>query len=322
MPFVLRSEWVGRRVSVRRAVDRDDSGQIRFGDIVGDLVHLDSQHAMVETRSGRVEIPITHIAVAREAHPSTADVLALEAICERGWRAAETAEIGGWLLRADHGFTGRANSALPLGRPQSLDQTLELARAWYAGRGLPLKIQLPWPARRLLDSELGERGFEIGEDVHVLAARIDLLALPDLAVSATITAQPDAAWLGEYHYRDQPQLPDGAAQLLARHDRALFLAIRADDQVVAIGRGAVDSGWVGITAVEVRTEYRRRGLGRAVLAGLVAAARDRHGAERAYLQVASTNQPAISLYLNAGFWHHHDYRYCTESPMPSVATDA
>ena len=35
------------------------------------------------------------------------------------WQAPEQERLGDWLLRAAEGFTGRANSALPLGDPGS-----------------------------------------------------------------------------------------------------------------------------------------------------------------------------------------------------------
>ena len=34
-----------------------------------------------------------------------------------GWPPLERGELGGWMLRAAGGFTGRANSVLPLGDP-------------------------------------------------------------------------------------------------------------------------------------------------------------------------------------------------------------
>jgi len=36
----------------------------------------------------------------------------LEAIAAKGWRAPDEERLGGWLLRAAQGFTGRANGAL------------------------------------------------------------------------------------------------------------------------------------------------------------------------------------------------------------------
>src|SRR5947209_20619996 len=44
-------------------------------------------------------------------------ISAFERMSARHWQATEQACLGGWLLRAAGGFSGRANSALPLGEP-------------------------------------------------------------------------------------------------------------------------------------------------------------------------------------------------------------
>ena len=41
----------------------------------------------------------------------------LERAAAQHWQAPEQERLGEWLLRAAEGFTGRANSALPLGDP-------------------------------------------------------------------------------------------------------------------------------------------------------------------------------------------------------------
>ena len=87
-------------------------------DVVGELIGLDAESVIVDTRAGLDRGPGGQIATARLVSASPADELALEAVAARGWRAAETAELGGWLLRADGGFTGRANSVLPLRTPE------------------------------------------------------------------------------------------------------------------------------------------------------------------------------------------------------------
>ena len=156
MPFVLEPSWLGRRVSVRRVIGRRPDGRPLFGDVVGDLVRLDASVAVIDTRDGAVEVATDSVTIARTAPPSTADELALQSIAAAGWRAAETGHLGGWLLRATGGFTGRANSVLPLGLPgMPLDDALAQARCWYAERGLPLKLLIPTEARRLLDAGLG-----------------------------------------------------------------------------------------------------------------------------------------------------------------------
>ncbi len=309
MPLVLEPDWVGRRVAVRRALETVD-GQ-RFADSVGDLVSLTSDAAVVQTRTGLVRIPVESVVAARLAEPSAGDILALEAVCARGWQAEHTDERGGWLLRANQGFTSRANTALPLGQPAaSLNDTLDAARAWYAARGLPLAVQIPLPARRLLDTEAAARGFTASPDVLVLAARLDMLrAGPADPSDVHVALTPDDAWVARYR---EGRVPAVAREILVRHDRVGFAELRRDGRTIAIGRGAIDDGWLGVSAVEVDPAWRRQGLAVSILAALGDWAREVHGATRSYLQVSAGNHAAMALYRRLGYWQHHTYRYRTE----------
>jgi ribosomal protein S18 acetylase RimI-like enzyme len=317
MPLVLEPSWVGRRVSVRRVLDHAPAGGPSLGDVVGDLVRLDARIAVIEARNRLVEVPVAHIVLARLAPPSTADELGLEAVAAQGLRPAETAEIHGWVLRADHGFTRRANSVLPLRRPSvPLDEVLASARDWYASRGLPLRIHVPVEARRLLDAELAERGWQAEERTHVFAGRLDALRAPAAATQPIATDDaPDDTWLTLY--RGGAGLRDTARALLTRHDCAAFATLRVEGRAVAVGRGAVDGEWLGVMAVEVDPAFRRQGLAAAVMAALWqwGAA---HGAVRSYLQVMAANTSAVALYEKLGYWVHHDYHYRAElGPQPT-----
>jgi ribosomal protein S18 acetylase RimI-like enzyme len=290
-----------------------------YADVVGDLLHLDDTVAVIDTRGGLTEVATSAVAIARVAPPSTADELALEAVAASGWRAAETAQLGGWLLRANGGFTGRANSVLPLRAPGvGLDEALHQASAWYAERGLPLKLLVPTEARRLLDAELGERGWPFDPDVHVMAARLDqLAAIAPVDLPVQIAEQPDEEWFARY--RDGAGASPAAQALLTRHDNVGFASLRDGSTVVAIGRATIDDGWLGVTAVEVDPARRRSGLAATIMAGLWGWGRER-GATRTYLQVSSDNIGAVALYDKLGYWVHHDYRYRTEPLAPNRNT--
>jgi ribosomal protein S18 acetylase RimI-like enzyme len=309
MPLVMQPSWMGRRVSVRRVLDHTPDGAPRFGDVVGDLLAMDEMVARIQTRHGDVDVPRDRIALARLAPPSTADELALEEVAAAGWRPAETASVGGWMLRAAGGFTQRANSVLPLRAPgRPLDEALAVAADWYADRDLPLRVQVPTEARRLLDAELGERGWTASADVQVLAARLDMLRLAPPRADVRIETEPDPGWLARY--RDGSARGAAARDLLCRHERVAFAHVRDGAHTVAIGRGAVDGQWLGITAVEVDPSRRRKGLASAVMAALCSWGAAQ-GARRSYLQVAGENTGALALYERLGYWHHHDYRYRT-----------
>lgn len=316
MPFVLEPIWVGRRVSVRRTANRAEDGRQLYSDVVGDLVDLTAETAVIASHGSLVVVPVTDVAVARLVPASTAEELALEEVSAKGWRPAETEQLGGWTLRADHEFTMRANSVHAVRQPGlPLDEALDYARAWYSARGLPLRINLPTEGRRLLDAALGERGFDPSPDNHIMAARLDMLSGDPGAT--TLTSTPDEDWFG--NYRGGLGAVPAARALLLRHDAVAFASIRRDGELVAIGRGTVDDGWLGITAVDVVSGMRRQGLAGAIMAALWDWGREL-GADRSYLHVQNTNEAAVALYERLGYWVHHDYRTRTEvdGPVPEL----
>jgi N-acetylglutamate synthase len=365
MPLVLQADWMGRRVVVRLAV-RDDravpgisaAGAVRrvYQDLLGDLVALDDDSLTIETRAGRVQAARSDVASARLVLPAARDVLALEATSSHGWRAREVeTSADGWLLRADRGWTGRANSALALRTVRrALDDVLGDVTAWYADRGLPARIQVPLPAAfgpsadgpaadgpvatgpaTALDHALARRGWTGADHTDVLVARLDLLAARTNGsdarggpVDVRLDARPDDDWLAAYHYRGRAPLPAGAGALLSRHDHAVFARVELDGAIAAIGRGAVDDGWLGITALDVAASHRRLGLATAVVGALgrwaASAATttdtDRAGAARAYVQTDQTNAAAHRLFHRLGFHQHHSYLYRSAPTINTTST--
>ena len=98
---------------------------------------------------------------------------------------------------------------------------------------------------------------------------------------------------------------------LLRAGDPMFASVRPDPapaRPAAVARGAVEDGWLVITAVTVAEEFRRRGLARAVMATLAAAGRER-GAHSCLLQVSEDNAPALALYARLAFTEHHRYHY-------------
>jgi N-acetylglutamate synthase len=237
----------------------------------------------------------------------------LEHAAAPGWRAPEEAWLGEWLLRAAEGFTGRANSALAAGDPgMPVADAVGLVGRWYAARGRPAMIAVPYPAGRPERSELDQFLARLGWTVRADAAIVMTAATAGIArhartAAVAIDQAPDAAWLGQYHYRGQ-QLPPIAIRLLNSAPWQAFASIRAGGETIAIGRVAASGEWAGLTAIEVDPGHRRRGLGTAVTAALAALAAD-HGFPNLYLQVTDGNAAARSLYHQLGFADHHGYHY-------------
>jgi N-acetylglutamate synthase len=251
-------------------------------------------------------------------------IIDIERAAARHWRGTEEEWLGGWLLRAAEGFTGRANSALPLGDPGlPLDGALDAVIRWYRDRGLPPMIVVPLPLDadspgRELDQSLSERSwatrpgpaFVMVADLSDDANPIRDHATRELPRGAAfrVDPEPDQAWLARYHYRGQDRQPAVMRDVLTSAPVQEFASIRADHDVLAIARLSIADGWAGITAVEVDPARRRAGLGSAIT-GAVCAEAAKRDVSRVFLQVETSNAAAIALYERCGFRHSHRYHY-------------
>lgn len=245
------------------------------------------------------------------------DTLELERISAAGWPGLRGHRIGDWWLRAGHGFTGRANSALVLGDPdRSLHGAVTDVVAWYRDIDIEPRFQIPTgtdvPSSVTdADAHLASAGWTVGDRVQVLAGSI-ATALQGTAdrTDLVVTTQdrPGPAWSAHYLYRGNPLPPTAVAVVLAGSSPTFLTVSSTAGEVLGVGRGVVDEGWLGVTAVTVTPAARRQGIGSAVMAGLLRWGAE-YGAEQAYLQVEHTNAGASALYARLGFVPHHGYHY-------------
>lgn len=312
---------VGKRVSVRRAVDASGTGA-KFTDTVGVLTSWDGGVLSVTTKSGEsVRIEESSLVAGKVVPPAPARRRGPAAafgeiapVVARAWQPVESEPLGDWTLRAAGGFTRRANSALPLGDPGlPLGEALARVRQWYGERGLPGYIQAATGAegtQELLCAELEEHGWrrEVTAEVRVAA----LAPVGDLDAdvsSVSMSRDVDTAWLSRYQRFETPG--PHVLKVLGSGPSVWFASVPGEDPSkapAAIGRCVVDGRWAGFMAVEVGPEYRRRGLATTVMAALARRALD-EGASAAWLQVETDNEGARALYDRMGFGVHHSYHH-------------
>ncbi len=162
---------------------------------------------------------------------SDAEVLALDRIAALGWSATESVRLGGWLLRASRGFTGRANSVLPLGGPgQPVDDAIAYCARWYADRGLPLKFQVPLLSDDAPDTRLGEHGLAVVDVVRVLVCDVADLVADRGGPEVRVRPEPTAQWLAGYHDRGG-DLPPHAVEVApsARGADSAYLQVAVEN---------------------------------------------------------------------------------------------
>lgn len=313
-----RAPAVGDRVVMRYRLPEGYPQPLT--DVLGELVSVEPP--TVRTADGAlVEVAPDKIVALRviPARPiRTSEIRALEYAGAAGWPGVEQTWLDGWLLRAGHGYTHRANSALPLGDSSGPaivgKDTLHRIGAWYTEHGLPVQLCLP---DRLAATP---PGWHTWNETVVLGIDIATMVLPQGPSMVRVSPAPSQAWLELYRYRGG--IPDPLATppprpapevLNAVRDGALGFAVLGVPQPIAVARGAVTTApdgrrWVGLSCVAVATEHRRHGLGALICAELLRWGQER-GAGYAYVQVAADNPDGLGLFREMGFVEHHRYRY-------------
>lgn len=284
---------LGTRVAIR---SRRPPGSVPpFTDTVGELVAAAPTVQVLHKSGAVVDISVDDVVSVRVLPPVPVlnrDIRSMQRAAALAWPGLEHQWLDGWFVRASDGHTRRANSAVPLDHSASSRALGELD-AWYTERGLPTLLCLP------------DRLIHPPDDLATSDETVVMVRDLDNAGTDTLPAEPSADWLA-LHRDNHPLV---VPVLTAVVDGTLgFAAVASEGSTAAIARGAVTENWLGISAVRVAENQRRRGLAAQVcdiLLGWGAAL----GARRAYVQVRADNAAALALYPTLGFTEQHRYRY-------------
>jgi GNAT superfamily N-acetyltransferase len=233
-------------------------------------------------------------------------MLLVEELAARGWPAAQTVRVDGWLLRHTPSLTRRrSNSALPVGDAHGDPAPVE---DFYAHRGARALVQVsPAEAWTSLDAELARRGWSSEGPTDVLVAEADAVLARTTPGEIALAARPHPGWVAAWAAcEERPDADEHARAVLERIEPATAYALAAED--LGVGLAVCERGWAGLFCVATATSARRRGIAHNVVHALTRWAAER-GAQRIYLQVEIGNAPAHALYAGAGFRRSHGYHY-------------
>ncbi|XJC77714.1 GNAT family N-acetyltransferase [Delftia tsuruhatensis] len=131
-------------------------------------------------------------------------------------------------------------------------------------------------------------------------------------------ARPGAAWL--QGFAEAGAVPPRHRQ--AHHHMlqsiawpAAFATLRVGGEVAGFGLAVLERGCVGLYDIVIAPAMRGRGLGRALVCGLLHWGRTQ-GAQWAELQVRAPNRVARGLYESLGFHPLYAYHYRLPAAAP------
>lgn len=234
------------------------------------------------------------------------DVWVLERLFREAWPARDEHESDGWLARLTGGGTRRPNSINPVGaRAGSVLEALDRFDHLYRQADLRRIVRLPDFCKEA-DRELAAAGFVIEATTRTIAA--DLTEQrnanhPELELAS----RPSRGWIEAFVGPNGD--PETEALLERLSISAIFASVKRGDEFAAFGYVGIDHGIAVIESIRTAPDFRRQGLGRVCVSGLMKAASDA-GAKTACLQVEVTNVSGLALYADLGFDHHlYDYHY-------------
>jgi N-acetylglutamate synthase len=219
---------------------------------------------------------------------------------EATWPAARTFPVGPWVIRDGQGGGSRVSAATATSRVRAEERVAAEQAMQDLGQQPLFMVR---QGQDDLDKMLADAGYQIKDPVAGLAG-----PCADITGSASLAAlwPPSPGQIAIWAQGDI-----GPSRLAIMHRAGgpkTALLVRHDGQPAGTAYVACDGAAAMIHAVEVAVPFRRRGLGRALLA---AAARwaEGQGARTLALFVTRDNHAARALYAASGLGPVTSYHY-------------
>ena len=239
----------------------------------------------------------------------------LEELSMNAWPALQTMLYGGWVLRFANGYTRRANSINPIyASTRGVEGKIAACEEMYRAKNLRVVYKMTravFPED--LDEILESQGYaaEARTSVQVLDLR-RAMALPTNR-EARLSESLALDWVDDYCRLNAVASQHRATmtQMLANIAPARCagrIALKEKEQVMAVGLGVAENGFVGLFDLVTDEKFRGRGFGTQLILSLLDWGKQ-NGARRAYLQVMLDNPSALRLYEKLGFKEVYQYWY-------------
>lgn len=229
----------------------------------------------------------------------------------------------GWIMRRSDKLSKRANSVYPLyDATDNMDSSIKRCEAYYHAHNQQTIFKITeLPAALSVDEKLIEKNYK-----QVAITNILTLALENLSPSITsqelesdysleIYDHLDPSWFDAYiklNKIDSNKKDIFKSMLHSTSCEIMAIALYYKGDIIGIGYGAGEDGYLGVYGIAISEDYRQRGLGLLLMNSLHRSACDT-GYHTAYLMVVDDNKIAKNLYAKLGYSHLYKYWYRVES---------
>jgi ribosomal protein S18 acetylase RimI-like enzyme len=235
----------------------------------------------------------------------------IEDMSLNAWPSHKMELYDGWILRFSYFYTHRTNSVEQFGiSTLPLREKIPYCESVYKRLGTPAIFKISPLVSEDFDYVLENRGYQVEHITDVMTINLEDAKLdtpyPLVITTDTIpqrwieglftlkeTTNPVHRFIVPSMYRAIPK-------------ETICARIEDNGEIIATGLGILDRDYIGIYAIHVHKNYRKRGYARQICTCLLREGM-RHGAKHAYLQVVDGNTPAKQLYTSLGFQQLYTY---------------
>lgn len=235
----------------------------------------------------------------------------IEDLSLNAWPSHKMELYDGWILRFSYFYTHRTNSVEQFGVSQlPWREKIPYCENEYKRLGTPAIFKISPLVSPDFDYVLENRGYEIQHTTQVMTVSLESAALTaDYSrVEFGDTIPGEWIWsLFELKGTTDPihrMVVPSMYQAIPKE--VICASVRKDGRIAATGLGILDRDYIGIYAIHVREDLRRKGIARQICTCLLSEGKKK-GAQNAYLQVVKGNSSAHSLYRSLGFQDFYEY---------------
>lgn len=229
----------------------------------------------------------------------------IEDLSLNAWPSHQIQIYDGWLLRFSYFYTHRTNCVEQIGASTlPLDTKIAYCEEAYQKWGTPAIFKISPLLPESFDSLLEKKGYVREHTTNVMTAVLKPGGEFPRGVNVDVSSFIPDAWIqalfalkGTTNVMHRLVVP---SMYRAIPKETICASIHDGSKIVATGLGILDRDYIGIYAIHVHPDYRRRRYASAICRTILENGYQR-GAKQAYLQVVDGNQPAVRLYTSLGF---------------------
>ncbi len=229
----------------------------------------------------------------------------IEDLSLNAWPSHQMELYDGWLLRFSHFYTHRTNCVDQFGTSSlTWREKIPYCEAVYERWGTPTIFKISPLVSKDFDYILENRNYEIQHTTNVLVLNLEDAILDAPIDSVILNQSIHREWINSLlalngttssiHKTIVPTMYDAIPKDI------LCASILSNGNIIGTGLGILDRDYVGIYAINVRQDFRKKGLARSLCTCILKEG-FKKGAKKAYLQVVDGNDPAFLLYQSLGF---------------------